>query len=340
MKLLVTGGAGFIGTNFLNLYVPKYPDYTFINFDKLTYAANPLNLQGIEGASNYYFELGDIAEHYRVEAVFKKYCPDVVVHFAAESHVDRSILGPEAFIHTNIKGTFNLLEICRKYWKDNKEQRFHHISTDEVFGTLGETGRFREDSRYDPSSPYAASKAASDHLVRSYYRTYGLPVTISHSSNNYGPYQFPEKLIPLIISKALNGLPLPVYGNGENIRDWLYVEDHCEAIWLVLQGGKVGETYNIGGNCERKNINVVMEICDKLAVFFGKPPRYYRELISYVQDRPGHDFRYAIDPSKITNELNWKPNETFETGLEKTIQWYLHNMDWLSSKQTNRVKDN
>ncbi len=336
MKLMVTGGAGFIGSNFLNLFVPKYPGHTFINFDKLTYAANPLNLKDIEGVPNYFFEMADITDYSKVKEVFEKYCPDVVVHFAAESHVDRSILGPDAFVDTNIKGTFVLLEVCRKYWKDKRGKRFHHISTDEVFGTLGETGKFKEDSRYDPSSPYSASKAASDHLVRSYYRTYGLPATITHSSNNYGPYQFPEKLIPLVISNALNGLPLPVYGNGENVRDWLYVEDHCKAIWLVLHRGKAGESYNIGGNSEWKNIDVVKKICDMLAELYGKSPQDYRRLISYVQDRPGHDLRYALDSSKIKKDLNWKPEETFVTGLEKTIRWYLHNKDWLVIDKTGK----
>ncbi len=338
MKILVTGGAGFIGSNFLNLFVPKFPDYTFINLDKLTYAANPLNLKGIEGCPNYFFTRGDIDDYKQVEEIFDKHRPDLVVHFAAESHVDRSILGPAEFINTNIIGTFNLLEACRNHW-DNKEGKlFHHISTDEVYGSLGETGKFKEETRYDPSSPYSASKAASDHLVRSYFKTYNLPVTITNCSNNYGPYQFPEKLIPLMILKALNNQKLPVYGKGENVRDWLYVEDHCEAIWQVITRGQRGDTYNIGGNCEMKNIEVVNLICTILAELQGTASDYYKKLITFVKDRPGHDLRYAIDSKKITKKLGWNPRETFETGLKKTIKWYLDNNDWLNSVQTGEYK--
>ena len=256
MNILVTGGAGFIGSNFLNLFVPRYPKYNFINFDKLTYAANLLNLKNIEDLPNYYFEQGDIADHGRVVEIFEKYNPDIVIHFAAESHVDRSILGPAEFIQTNIVGTFNLLEACRKFWSSPHKQKklFYHVSTDEVFGSLvlGETGLFTEVTPYAPNSPYSASKASGDHLVRAYFHTYGLPIKITNCSNNYGPYQFPEKLIPLMILNALEGKSLPVYGKGENIRDWLYVEDHCEAIWIVIQKGQIGETYNIGGNNEWK----------------------------------------------------------------------------------------
>ena len=326
MRILVTGGAGFIGSNFLRLFVPKYPEYTFINLDKLTYAANLDNLIDIEKAKNYYFEQADIADYPRVQEIFKKYSPDIVVHFAAESHVDRSIAGPADFIHTNIIGTFHLLEVCREHWKDKEGKLFHHVSTDEVYGTLGKTGYFTEESRYDPSSPYSASKASSDHLVRAYYRTYGLPVKITNCSNNYGPYQFPEKLIPLMILNALEGKPLPVYGKGENVRDWLYVEDHCRAIWLVIQKGRTGETYNIGGNNEWRNIDIVYKICDILGEELGRDPMEFKRLITFVPDRPGHDLRYAIDSTKIRTELGWKPQETFETGLRKTVKWYLETL--------------
>ena len=326
MRILVTGGAGFIGSNFLRLFVPKYPEHTFINLDKLTYAANLNNLIDIEKAKNYYFEQADIADYPRVQEIFKKYSPDIVVHFAAESHVDRSIVGPADFIRTNIIGTFHLLEACREHWKDKEGKLFHHVSTDEVYGTLGKTGYFTEESRYDPSSPYSASKASSDHLVRAYYRTYGLPVKITNCSNNYGPYQFPEKLIPLMILNALEGKPLPVYGQGENVRDWLYVEDHCRAIWLVIQKGRVGETYNIGGNNEWRNIDIVYKICDILGEELGRDPMEFKRLITFVPDRPGHDLRYAIDSTKIRTELGWKPQETFETGLRKTVKWYLETL--------------
>ena len=337
-SMLVTGGAGFIGSNFLNRFVPRYPDVTFINYDKLTYAANPLNLIHIENLENYTFMQGDIADHNRLENVFNHYEPDILVHFAAESHVDRSILGPRDFIHTNIIGTFNLLEMCRKYWKSNEDKLFHHVSTDEVYGSLDDEGLFTEETAYDPSSPYSASKAASDHLVRAYYRTYGLPVKITNCSNNYGPYQFPEKLIPLMILNALDQKPLPVYGKGENIRDWLYVDDHSEAIWTVIHQGKMGETYNIGGNNEWKNIDVVYKICEILASEMNRESGEYIELISFVKDRPGHDHRYAIDSTKIMEELGWKPKETFETGLRNTIQWYLSHTEWVNSVKTGEYK--
>lgn len=338
MKIFVTGGAGFIGSNFLNLFVPRYPEYQFINIDKLTYAANPLNLKAIESFPNYTFEQADIADFGQVEKVFEKYHPDIVVHFAAESHVDRSILGPAAFVQTNIIGTFNLLEACRKYW-DNKENKlFHHVSTDEVYGSLGETGFFTEETKYDPSSPYSASKASSDHLVRAYYRTYGLPVTITNCSNNYGPYQFPEKLVPLMILNAIENKPLPVYGTGQNVRDWLYVEDHCEAIWTVIQKGKRGQTYNIGGNNEWKNIDIVNTICEVLADELGKNTQDFKKLITFVKDRPGHDLRYAIDATKIKNELDWQPKETFQTGIRKTIRWYLNNVWWVESIKTGEYR--
>ncbi|KNZ70429.1 dTDP-glucose 4,6-dehydratase [Thermincola ferriacetica] len=338
MKILVTGGAGFIGSNFLNLFVPRYPDCRFINLDKLTYAANLLNLKNIQAKQNYVFVRGDIADYSTVAAVFEKYEPDIVVHFAAESHVDRSILGPADFINTNILGTFNLLEACRKYWGDRPGKLFHHVSTDEVYGSLGETGYFTEETRYDPSSPYSASKASSDHLVRAYHRTYGLPVKVTNCSNNYGPYQFPEKLIPLMILHALEGKSLPVYGTGENVRDWLFVEDHCEAIWTVIEKGNVGETYNIGGNNQWKNIDIVHKICDLLGEKLDKDPQEFKKLITFVKDRPGHDLRYAIDATKIRDQLGWKPRETFETGLNKTIDWYLHNKDWVESVKTGDYK--
>ena len=338
MNILVTGGAGFIGSNFLNLMVRRLPENHFINLDKLTYAANLLNLKSIENAHNYSFVRADIADYSSIDKVFEQYKPEMIVHFAAESHVDRSILGPSAFIQTNINGTFNLLEACRKHWKNKGDHLFLHVSTDEVYGSLGETGLFTEETAYNPSSPYSASKASSDHLVRAYHRTYGLPALITNCSNNYGPYQFPEKLIPLMILNALEGKTLPVYGTGENIRDWLYVEDHCEALWMVIEQGVPGETYNIGGNNEQKNIDVVQEICQALAVGTGKALADYTDLITFVPDRPGHDKRYAIDTSKIQKELGWSPKETFKTGLQKTIQWYLENEDWITTIKTGSYK--
>jgi len=338
MNILVTGGAGFIGSNFLNLLVPRHQEYHFINLDKLTYAANLVNLRGIEEYPNYTFVQADVADYKQIEEVFKNHAPDIVIHFAAESHVDRSILGPAEFINTNIIGTFNLLEVCRKYWTNFDNKLFHHVSTDEVYGSLGETGLFTEETSYDPSSPYSASKASSDHLVRAYFRTYGLPVKITNCSNNYGPYQFPEKLIPVMILNALEGKPLPIYGKGENVRDWLYVTDHCEAIWTVIQKGKLGETYNIGGNNEWTNIDIVHKICEVLAEKLGKQPDEFKKLITYVKDRPGHDLRYAIDSTKIQKELNWYPKETFETGLDKTVRWYLDNSEWTESIKTGEYK--
>ena len=339
---LITGGAGFIGSNFLNLFVPRYPEHNFINFDKLTYAANLLNLKSIENLSNYTFEQGDIADYSRVNKVFAQYNPDIVIHFAAESHVDRSILGPAKFVQTNIIGTFNLLEACRKNWQNSlkKNKLFHHVSTDEVYGSLSLNDEylFTEITPYAPHSPYSASKASSDHLVRAYYHTYGIPIKITNCSNNYGPYQFPEKLIPLMILNALNDKPLPVYGKGENVRDWLYVEDHCEAIWAVIQKGKIGETYNIGGNNEWKNIDIVNKICDILAEELKKSPLSFKKLITFVKDRPGHDLRYAIDSTKIKSELHWQPEETFETGLRKTIKWYLNNKTWVNTIKTGTYK--
>jgi len=338
LKILVTGGAGFIGSNFLQTYVPKYPNHAFINLDKLTYAANLYNLKDISDAKNYFFVQADIADFESVKAVFDRFEPDIVVHFAAESHVDRSILGPAEFIKTNIVGTFNLLEACRMCWKHKEGKLFHHVSTDEVYGSLGDTGYFTEESRYDPSSPYSASKASSDHLVRAYHRTYGLPVKITNCTNNYGPYQFPEKLIPLTILNALEGRPIPIYGKGQNVRDWLYVKDHCDAIWAVIQKGRVGETYNISGNEERKNIEVVEKICRILAEELGRSADEFKSLITFVADRPGHDIRYALGSSKIRNELGWKPKETFSSGLRKTVKWYLSNAEWVNAVKTGEYK--
>ena len=337
MNILVTGGAGFIGANFLNLLVPRYREHTFINVDALTYAANLKSLESIAHAPNYAFERVDIAEFDAVLAIFDKYKPSLVVHFAAESHVDRSITGPRAFVRANIEGTFNLLEACRARWQPG-EGLFHHVSTDEVYGSLGDTGYFTEETRYDPSSPYSASKAASDHLVRAYMRTFKLSAKITNCSNNYGPLQFPEKLIPLIIGNVLEKKPLPVYGKGENVRDWLYVGDHCEAIWKVIQEGKVGETYNVGGHNEWKNIDVVKLLIKIVAAETGGNEAELLGLISYVTDRPGHDARYAIDAGKLQRELGWTPKETFETGMQKTVRWYLDNQDWVAAVRSGEYR--
>ena len=333
-NILVTGGSGFIGSNFIQ-YLINNSDYKkIINLDKLTYAGNSDNLINIENDPRYKFVKGDICNRDFINKIFHDYKPITIVHFAAESHVDRSIDGPKDFIDTNIIGTYNLLqESLNIYSKLNKESKsffkFHHISTDEVFGSLGESGYFTEDTAYDPSSPYSASKASSDHLVRAWHRTFGLPITISNCSNNYGPYQFPEKLIPLMIINCLSNKELPVYGKGDNVRDWLYVEDHCKAIDLILKDGAIGETYNIGGNNEIKNIKIVKSICSILDTLEpAKSLKQYSDLITFVSDRPGHDFRYSIDTTKIKNELNWGPEESFDTGLLKTIKWYLDNEIW------------
>ncbi len=340
MNILVTGGAGFIGSNFLNLFVTGYPDHNFVNLDKLTYAANPLNLSALEDQANYNFIQADITDYDHLLKLFEKYQPDLVVHFAAESHVDRSIHGPSEFIQSNIIGTFNLLEACRLFWNRGRDNKlFLHVSTDEVYGSLGKDGYFTELTAYDPSSPYSASKASSDHLVRAYHRTYGLPALITNCSNNYGPYQFPEKLIPLMVLNALAGKPLPVYGKGENVRDWLYVEDHCRALWTVIEKGVPGETYNIGGNSEKRNIDIVNLICEALAAETGRDPQQLKSLITFVQDRPGHDLRYAIDASKIKAELGWQPQESFSAGLQKTIRWYLDNRDWVENVQSGSYKN-
>ena len=332
-RFLVTGGAGFIGSNFIQLLLQQ-PDLQLLNMDKLTYAGNLDSLQSVAEQPRYQFIQADICEAEQVEKIINEFQPDAIVHFAAESHVDRSIDGPAAFIQTNIIGTFNLLEAARKYWRElpdgaKNSFRFLHVSTDEVYGSLGATGLFTEDTPYAPNSPYSASKASSDHLVRAYHHTYGLPVVTTNCSNNYGPYQFPEKLIPLMILNALAGKPLPVYGDGMQVRDWLYVVDHCRAIRSVLQQGKPGETYNIGGHNEMPNIRIVRTICGLLDELRpradGKP---YTEQISYVADRPGHDRRYAIDAGKIARELGWLPQETFDSGIRKTVEWYLDNAAW------------
>jgi dTDP-glucose 4,6-dehydratase len=334
-NILVTGGSGFIGSNFIH-FIFELNDFEgcIINADKLTYAGNPDNLKDIQmkyGESRYFFEKIDIAKYEEVEKLFEKYDIDCIIHFAAESHVDRSITGPSEFIQTNIIGTFNLLETVRKYWKDRKDVLFHHISTDEVYGSLGDTGYFFETTSYDPRSPYSASKASSDHLVMAYFHTYGIPVTISNCSNNYGPYQFPEKLIPLMINNMLEEKPLPVYGDGKNVRDWLYVTDHCSAIWGIVNKGKRGETYNIGGENEWTNIDLLNLLCEKVASEKGKGNNYYKKLITYVKDRAGHDQRYAINCDKIKKDLGWKQSFQFEQGLELTVQWYLANSDWMDN---------
>ncbi|AQS38851.1 dTDP-glucose 4,6-dehydratase [Shewanella psychrophila] len=346
MKILVTGGAGFIGSAVIRNILNNTSD-SVINVDKLTYAGNLESLQEIDASERYVFEQVDICDKHELERVFEEHKPNAVMHLAAESHVDRSIDGPAAFIETNIVGTYILLEVARAYWNkltnDEKENfRFHHISTDEVFGDLEGTDLlFTETTPYEPSSPYSASKASSDHLVRAWYRTYGFPIVVTNCSNNYGPYHFPEKLIPLVILNALDGKSLPVYGNGLQIRDWLFVEDHARALYKVLTEGKVGDTYNIGGHNEKTNIDVVKTICSILNVLLPKKPEgieAYQDLIVYVSDRPGHDVRYAIDASKIQRELNWKPTETFETGLKKTVTWYLNNLEWCKRAQEGTYK--
>ena len=340
-KILVSGGCGFIGSNFVRLALQQLGVYRLINLDKLTYAGNPRNLTDIAGDPRYRFVKGDICDSALVSELFASEEIDTVIHFAAESHVDRSITGPAEFIHTNIVGTFTLLEAARKAWSGRSDVRFLHVSTDEVYGSLGATGFFTETTPYDPRSPYSASKASSDHLVSAYHHTYNLPTLITNCSNNYGPYHFPEKLIPLILSNALHGKELPVYGDGQNVRDWLYVGDHCAAILRVLQAGRVGETYNIGGNNEKQNLEVVQTICDLLDAKVGQLPdgQPRRALIRFVTDRPGHDRRYAIDASKIRNELGWEPSLTFEQGIDQTIDWYLAHRDWVAEITSGAYRD-
>lgn len=327
-NLLVTGGAGFIGSHLVLHFVNKYKHYHIYNLDKLTYAGNLENLKDIEKEVNYTFIKGDIIDEVLVDHLFEQNGIDAVIHLAAESHVDRSIISPTEFINTNILGTVNLLNIARKHWKDS-DHLFYHVSTDEVFGSLGKSGFFTEDSPYDPHSPYSASKASSDHFVMAYYHTFGLPVIISNCSNNYGPYQFPEKLIPLMINNIKNNEPLPVYGEGTNVRDWLWVKDHVQAIDLLFHRGMKGEKYNIGGKNEWKNIDLIHLLCKIMDQKLVRKPGDSAQLITFIKDRLGHDLRYAIDPSRLENELRWKPSISFEKGLEMTVQWYLENDEWL-----------
>ncbi|MBK9793930.1 MAG: dTDP-glucose 4,6-dehydratase [Sphingobacteriales bacterium] len=328
--ILITGGAGFIGSHVVRLFVNKYPDYNIINLDKLTYAGNLENLKDIESKPNYVFEKIDIVDAEAVNKLFNKYTFDGVIHLAAESHVDRSILNPLEFIMTNVVGTVNLLNAAKESWKDNYNGKlFYHVSTDEVYGSLGETGFFTEETAYDPRSPYSSSKASSDHFVRAYENTYHLPVIISNCSNNYGSFQFPEKLIPLFINNIKNNKSLPVYGKGDYTRDWLFVEDHAAAIDVIFHKGKLGETYNIGGFNEWQNINLIKLLCSIMDKKLNRAEGTSEQLITYVKDRPGHDKRYAIDATKLNRELGWQPSLQFEEGLEKTVDWYLNNEDWL-----------
>ncbi len=339
-KILITGGAGFIGSHLTRLFVNKYPDYTIVNLDALTYAGNLNNLKDIEQAANYHFVKGDIIDMPLLQQLFTDHDFSAVLHCAAESHVDRSITDPLAFVKTNVLGTATLLQVAKEHWKNNYEEKlFYHISTDEVYGSLGETGFFYEDTAYDPRSPYSASKASSDHFVRAYHHTFGLPVKISNCSNNYGPFHFPEKLIPLSINNIINQKSLPIYGKGENVRDWLFVEDHASAIDLIFHKGKIGETYNIGGHNEWTNIDLIKELCKQMDSRLGREPGSSEKLITFVTDRAGHDLRYAIDSTKLKDELGWMPSLQFEEGLSKTIDWYLNNSEWLNNVVSGGYKD-
>ncbi|MDO4232818.1 MAG: dTDP-glucose 4,6-dehydratase [Lautropia sp.] len=342
--ILVTGGAGFIGSNFVLDWLAG-SDEPVVNVDKLTYAGNLQNLASVASNPNHHFEQVDICDRAAIDALLAKYKPRAVVHFAAESHVDRSIHGPDAFVQTNMVGTFTLLEAARQYWNglegaEHENFRFLHVSTDEVYGSLGPSDpAFTETTPYQPNSPYSASKAGSDHLVRAYFHTYGMPVLTTNCSNNYGPYHFPEKLIPLVITNALAGKNLPIYGDGKNVRDWLFVKDHCSAIRRVLEAGKPGETYNVGGHNEKTNIDIVRQICKLLDEMKPDAAGSYERLITFVKDRPGHDRRYAIDADKIEAELGWRPAETFETGIRKTVKWYLENQEWVEAVKSGAYRD-
>jgi len=337
-KILITGGAGFIGSHVIRLFVNKYPDYAIVNLDSLTYAGNLENLRDIENAPNYSFVKGDITEETFINQLFADQSFDAVIHLAAESHVDRSILDPLSFVKTNVIGTAVLLNAAKKSWDNMENKLFYHVSTDEVYGSLGETGFFTEETSYDPRSPYSASKASSDHLVSAYFHTYGLPMVISNCSNNYGSHQFPEKLLPLMINNIVHSKPLPVYGKGENVRDWLWVNDHARAIDVIFHQGKLGETYNIGGFNEWKNIDIVHLLCNIMDKKLGRAGGESAKLITYVKDRAGHDMRYAIDATKLNKELGWEPSLQFEEGMDKTIDWYLANEGWIQSVTSGSYK--